>query len=159
MAIPLICDLPGEIRRDRARRTKKGHRHSGIADICSERRQTVRCAMTRGKRALVDLAAFVVLTSFCLSPKMVVAEIPCVCRYAGQLYELGDCVCMSRFNGLQRACCGMVLNNTSWTFSENGCPVAMLERLGPAENNVAIQIQDHSTPANSPIVEHAIFAK
>jgi hypothetical protein len=66
---------------------------------------------------------------------------------------------MSRHDRIRRACCDKVLNNTSWTFSENGCPIAMLERLGPAENSVANQNQDNPTLANSPKVEHAIVAK
>ncbi len=27
-------------------------------------------------------------------------------------------------NGAQTACCDMVLNNTSWTLTGNGCPIA-----------------------------------
>lgn len=51
------------------------------------------------------------------------AEPPiCTCRYAGQSYRLGTCVCIVTPNGARRACCGKVLNNTSWSFKGDTCP-------------------------------------
>lgn len=53
------------------------------------------------------------------------AEPPiCTCRYAGQSYLLGTCVCIVTPNGARRACCDKVLNNTSWSFKGDTCPLA-----------------------------------
>ena len=53
------------------------------------------------------------------------AEPPvCTCRYAGQSYLEGTCVCIVTSNGARRACCNKVLNNTSWNFKGETCPVA-----------------------------------
>lgn len=70
----------------------------------------------------------------CLAPLGAAAERQCTCRYAGQSYVLGACVCIDRPGaGQQYACCGMVLNNTSWQFSDGGCPVAMSVPAVPAQ--------------------------
>lgn len=53
-----------------------------------------------------------------------IAASACTCRYAGQSYDLGTCVCMQMPDGARTACCGQVLNNTSWTFIHEGCDVA-----------------------------------
>jgi hypothetical protein len=47
----------------------------------------------------------------------------CTCRYKGQSYALDSCVCLSTPDGPRMACCGMVLNNTSWNFTKKHCPV------------------------------------
>jgi len=49
---------------------------------------------------------------------------PCRCRYAGERYDQGRCVCMMTPAGPRRACCGKVLNNASWIFGKGTCPVA-----------------------------------
>ncbi len=49
----------------------------------------------------------------------------CRCRYQGTFYKLGQCVCM-RVGGITRwACCGKVLNNTSWSFVSDSCDVVL----------------------------------
>ena len=48
----------------------------------------------------------------------------CRCRYAGNDYAEGQCVCIRTPSGGRYACCGKVLNNTSWSFSQGGCPMA-----------------------------------
>lgn len=53
--------------------------------------------------------------------------VPCTCRYAGEDYGQGQCACIDTGNGPRYACCGKVLNNSSWVFSQGRCPVA----LGP----------------------------
>jgi hypothetical protein len=40
--------------------------------------------------------------------------IPCLCRFKGGEYRLGDTVCMSTHLGVQLARCDLFLNNTSW---------------------------------------------
>ena len=52
------------------------------------------------------------------------AEFNCTCRYAGQSYQQGTCVCIVTPNGARRACCNKVLNNTSWNFKADTCPIA-----------------------------------
>jgi hypothetical protein len=51
-------------------------------------------------------------------------EIDCTCRYAGQSYDQNACVCILTPNGARMACCEKVLNNTSWSFKGDGCPMA-----------------------------------
>ncbi len=58
------------------------------------------------------------------SPNVVMGDPNCTCRYAGQSYALDTCVCIVTPQGARMACCGMVVNNTSWKFTRNGCPVA-----------------------------------
>lgn len=50
---------------------------------------------------------------------------PCLCRYAGERFDQGRCVCIMTPAGPRRACCGKVLNNASWIFKNGACPVAM----------------------------------
>lgn len=65
--------------------------------------------------------AFVLWT---LSLSQAMADPNCTCRYSGQEVGLNQCVCMITPNGMRRACCGLVLNNTSWTFFKDGCVLA-----------------------------------
>lgn len=48
----------------------------------------------------------------------------CTCRYAGQSYRMGTCACIVTSSGSRWACCDKVLNNTSWSFKGETCPVA-----------------------------------
>ena len=48
----------------------------------------------------------------------------CTCRFKGQSFALDSCVCLSTSEGPRMACCGYVLNNTSWNFTKKLCPVA-----------------------------------
>ena len=60
------------------------------------------------------------------------ADPNCVCRARGQEFELGASVCLPTPKGARMATCGMVLNNTSWQFSDIPCVVSVLrmrERL------------------------------
>ena len=51
-------------------------------------------------------------------------DIECRCRYAGKDYAEGRCICIHTSAGARYACCGKVLNNTSWSFSQRSCPIA-----------------------------------
>jgi hypothetical protein len=51
---------------------------------------------------------------------------PCTCRHAGASYDLDACVCIDTPSGARMACCGKVLNNTSWRFTDARCPTARL---------------------------------
>lgn len=47
---------------------------------------------------------------------------PCTCRAQGRDFELGERACLRTPNGMRMARCTMVLNNTSWEFSDELCP-------------------------------------
>ena len=53
-----------------------------------------------------------------------VAFADCTCRSQGRDYELGKSVCLQSPKGARIATCGMVLNNTSWQFSDTPCVVS-----------------------------------
>lgn len=90
--------------------------------------------MAAAKRLLPVVLAGTCFAVACLSSAGSVAEPQCICRYAGQSYAEGTCVCMDRPSGAQElACCGMVLNNTSWRFTGEGCPVADAKPADPVQ--------------------------
>jgi len=51
-------------------------------------------------------------------------NVSCTCRYKGQDYGLGESICLKGANGMRMATCAMVLNNTSWEFSNAPCPLS-----------------------------------
>lgn len=51
-------------------------------------------------------------------------HIPCVCLFQGRQFRLGDIVCMNTFRGTVLTRCELVLNNTSWTPSDDPCTVS-----------------------------------
>jgi len=76
---------------------------------------------------LFGLFAFFGVIPFLIGANGAVADSKCICRAPGKTYSLGSCVCIVRPGGpMQLACCGKVLNNTSWTFTGKVCPVAMI---------------------------------
>ena len=52
------------------------------------------------------------------------AAADCTCRARGQEFELGQKTCLQTPKGARIATCGMVLNNTSWQFSDTPCVVS-----------------------------------
>jgi len=69
------------------------------------------------------------------------ADPNCICRARGKEFELGQSTCLPSPKGPRIATCGMVLNNTSWQFTDTPCvisaapdtePVARGERGGAA---------------------------
>ena len=52
------------------------------------------------------------------------ASADCTCRSQGRDYDLGQSVCLQSPKGARIATCGMVLNNTSWQFTETPCTVS-----------------------------------
>jgi hypothetical protein len=46
----------------------------------------------------------------------------CQCRAYGRMFDLGATACLKTPKGMRVAQCVMVLNNTSWSFSERACP-------------------------------------
>lgn len=58
----------------------------------------------------------------------------CVCRYAGQSYAQSTCVCIVTPDSARMACCDKVLNNSSWTFTGDGCPIAAVPDRSPTQS-------------------------
>ena len=52
--------------------------------------------------------------------------IPCLCRYQGIVYRLGDTVCMNTHLGRQLTRCDLFLNNTSWVPTGLPCTTSAL---------------------------------
>jgi hypothetical protein len=52
--------------------------------------------------------------------------IPCLCRYQGLAYRLGDTVCMNTHLGRQLTRCDLFLNNTSWVPTGVPCTTSAL---------------------------------
>ena len=46
----------------------------------------------------------------------------CICRAQGRTFAVGENACLQTPAGPRIAECGMVLNNTSWQFTERPCP-------------------------------------
>ena len=82
--------------------------------------------------ALVNAALVFALSV--ATPNTVRGEPNCTCRYAGQSFALSTCACIVTPNGVRRACCGMVLNNPSWNFTGDVCPVAGIPDRGPTQS-------------------------
>jgi len=51
-------------------------------------------------------------------------NVSCTCRYQGQDYGVGESICLKGSDGMRMATCAMVLNNTSWSFSNAPCPLS-----------------------------------
>jgi hypothetical protein len=56
------------------------------------------------------------------------ADPNCICRARGQAFELGQSICLPSPKGPRIATCGMVLNNTSWQFSDIPCVISQAPR-------------------------------
>jgi hypothetical protein len=61
------------------------------------------------------------------------ADPDCTCRARGRDFTLGQSVCLATPKGARIATCAMVLNNTSWQFTETPCVVS---NLRPARSPV-----------------------
>ena len=53
----------------------------------------------------------------------------CKCLYAGGIARQGETRCIKTSEGPRLARCGMVLNNSSWTFSKEACTPEKISRL------------------------------
>jgi hypothetical protein len=69
------------------------------------------------RRACLALVALIAAADFA-------AAAECTCRSQGRDYELGKSVCLPTPKGARIATCGMVLNNTSWQFSDTPCVIS-----------------------------------
>jgi hypothetical protein len=74
------------------------------------------------------------------------ANADCICRAQGREYELGKTACLATPKGPRLATCGMVLNNTSWQFSDTPCVVS--SSVEPAaDREQALVSRFRSSPA------------
>ncbi len=95
-----------------------------------------------GVSALKHCAAAIFFIATLTAASFASGEPNCTCRYKGQSYALDSCVCLSTSDGPRMACCGMVLNNTSWKFTKQHCPV--VERASPAPTQSFAVWQDRT---------------
>ena len=81
----------------------------------------------------------------------------CTCRSQGRDYELGKSVCLSTPKGARIATCGMVLNNTSWQFTETPCTVSAVPQDPPERGSQrgTAQAHTHGTQATLADVSRA----
>ena len=61
-----------------------------------------------------------------LDARLAAADPDCTCRAQGRDFALGQSVCLATPKGARMATCAMVLNNTSWQFTETPCVVSNL---------------------------------
>ena len=62
------------------------------------------------------------------------AAADCTCRAQGRQFEQGQTACLMSPKGPRLATCGMVLNNSSWEFSDAPCSVSGVSPKGPARS-------------------------
>lgn len=62
------------------------------------------------------------------------ADPNCICRARGKEFELGQSTCLPSPRGPRIATCGMVLNNTSWQFTDTPCVISR----APAGGGIAL---------------------
>ena len=60
--------------------------------------------------------------------------IPCVCRYRGDNYRLGDTICMTTHVGTVLARCDLLLNNTTWAPTSTPCVTSRMSRPGQIDD-------------------------
>jgi hypothetical protein len=71
----------------------------------------------------LGLSAAVALIA-ALDALLAAAAADCTCRAQGREFQLGERACLTTPQGTRVATCGMVLNNSSWQFSETPCTVS-----------------------------------
>jgi hypothetical protein len=74
----------------------------------------------------------------------------CKCRYAGKTFDVNTCVCLNVAAGAQMACCDMVVNNTSWTFSQRACPMSSIPEANAPIQSAALLSDDNDHRQSSP---------
>ena len=82
----------------------------------------------------------VILALIAADAALSLAAADCTCRSQGRDYELGKSVCLQTPNGARIAICGMVLNNTSWQFSDTPCVISQApDEASPRHEQVSRQ--------------------
>jgi hypothetical protein len=72
------------------------------------------------------------------------AAADCTCRSQGRDFELGQSTCLQTPKGARIATCGMVLNNTSWTFTETPGVVSDASDAPAAAEPARAAAHDHT---------------
>ncbi|MEP2979677.1 MAG: hypothetical protein ABJO86_09345 [Lentilitoribacter sp.] len=67
-------------------------------------------------------------------PTVSFADIKCECRYFGNYVPVGSKICMNTPEGARMAKCEMMLNNPTWQFEEDECPLAY--NMSPASTSM-----------------------
>jgi hypothetical protein len=80
--------------------------------------------MLRAMRSFGPSAAVALIAA--LDALLGAAAADCTCRAQGREFQLGERACLTTPKGARLATCGMVLNNSSWEFSETPCTVSAL---------------------------------
>jgi len=75
-------------------------------------------------RVIAPTAAVTLLAVLAASPAG--ADPKCTCRAYGRNFELGQTACLMTPKGGRLATCGLMLNNTSWQFSDTACTVSAI---------------------------------
>lgn len=70
-------------------------------------------------------------TCVALAAPLSTALADCTCRAGGRNYEVGQTACIATAQGFRLAVCDMVLNNTSWRVSPDGCVAAEADSAAP----------------------------
>jgi hypothetical protein len=73
-----------------------------------------------------------------------VAAADCTCRSQGRDFEVGQSTCLQTPKGARIATCGMVLNNTSWTFTDTPCVVSEAPDTPPQAEPARAAAHDHA---------------
>lgn len=69
----------------------------------------------------------------------------CTCRAEGRSFELGTTMCLKSPQGPRLARCEMALNNTSWRWLQEGCPVT--GRRVPMTTAMVVPHDDDDVPS------------
>lgn len=88
-----------------------------------------------------SLPAFLLVVA-AVASTVTTAAADCTCRSQGRDFEVGESTCLQTPKGARIATCGMVLNNTSWTFTDTPCVVSSAQ---PEEEpaRAAARARDH----------------
>jgi hypothetical protein len=73
-----------------------------------------------------------------------IAAADCTCRSQGRDFELGQSTCLQTPKGARIATCGMVLNNTSWQFTNTPCVVSAAPDAQPQAEPARAAVHDHT---------------
>jgi len=76
-------------------------------------------------------------------------NVSCTCRYQGEDYGVGESICVKSPQGMRMATCAMVLNNTSWKFSNAPCPLSLNESVQPDAGQVQSPVRQSRLPAKT----------
>jgi hypothetical protein len=94
-------------------------------------------------RQLCTAAVAVMIVALDARPS--VADPDCTCRARGRDFTLGQSVCLATPKGARIATCAMVLNNTSWQFTETPCVVSSLRTARPPQRARRAGVQTRHT--------------